>query len=314
MPSPHFTPSAAPDAVAPPTDASARAPLFVIVPTHTTRHLRRTLLGIAHQSRKPDAVVVSCDHDGEDLRSLSHACAREFQLPITLVQRPFAGIARSGQVRNNAVRAILDSLSRATDPRALLVFFDGDTIPAHNCLETHEQLARKASRFVIGFRLDLSPEQTEQISESAIAQGCDPIAPTPQQLELLARRESRYRKQLWLKRLGLGKPHKPKVLSANFSVPLADYVAINGFDERFEGYGQEDDDLGRRLYQRGIRPTLGLTACRVFHQYHPTRAPGDWHDSPLVRMLHAPAPTRCELGLDHPRDQGPLRTEHFDRS
>lgn len=294
-----------------PNSRPASRALYVVVPTHTTRHLRRTLLGITHQSRMPDRVVVSCDNDDPALHDLVRVCVNEFRFPITLVQRPYAGIARAGQVRNNAVRALTQIPESAADPNALVVFFDGDIIPAHDCLATHERLTAQPGTFVIGFRIDLTPEQTEQIDESAIRSGHDAAKPTSDQLALLKKRAARYTRQLWLRRLHLGKPHKPKLLSANFSVRLSDYLSINGFDERFEGYGQEDDDLGRRLYQHRLRPVLGIQHCRAFHQYHPTRAPGDWHASPLVRMLHAPAPTRCVLGLDNPREQTAPRTVHL---
>src|SRR5258705_383753 len=82
--------------------------LRLVSTTHTTRHLRRVLLGAAHQSRPADRVVVSTDNDLTEIATLVAACADEFAMPIMLVQRPFRGASRSGQVRNNGVRAMLE--------------------------------------------------------------------------------------------------------------------------------------------------------------------------------------------------------------
>jgi GT2 family glycosyltransferase len=282
----------------------------VVVSTHTTRHLRRTLMGVACQTRQADHVVLTCDTDSPELVDAARGAAEEFGLALTLVRRPHAGVARSGQVRNNGVRVLLQA-DPPVDPCTLLVFFDGDMIPAHDCVESHARLAASGADLVIGFRVDLTPEQTDAISEPAIRAGSAPIEATRDQLSLLRSREARYRRQLLLRRLGLAKAHKPKILSANFSVRLDAYLAINGFDERFEGYGQEDDDLGRRLHQHGCRAALGITRCMAYHQYHQTRAPGAWGESPMVSMLHASAPTRCVLGVDRAREQSQLLVERF---
>lgn len=276
-------------------------PLAVVLPTHTTRHLRRTLLGVACQIRRPARVAVSCDNLATEVRDCVQHAAADFGLEILLVQRAFAGRSRSGQVRNNAVRALIQS---GLDPAARLVFFDGDCCPAPNALATHEQLATDPARdVVIGFRVDLTPEQTEAFSDSALREHRLPVEVLPAQARALARREARYRRQVAMRRLHLAKSHKPKLLSANFSVSLDSYLAVNGFDEAYEGYGQEDDDFGRRLYAAGCRPVLGITRVLTFHLYHPTRAPGDWHESPNAARFLGGGPIRCELGVDNPAPQ-----------
>lgn len=282
-------------------------PLFAIVTTHTTRHLRRCLLGVAVQRRKPDRVVVTCDGDGADLRDAVAAAAAEFGLPITLVRRAHAGVSRSGQVRNNAVRALA---ADSPSGDALLVFLDGDICPAPGCFAAHEERARAAD-LVLGFRLDLTEQQTEAFDESALRAGDDPAPIEPQQSADLAAREKRYRRALLLRRFGLGKPHKPKLLSANFAVRLRSLLRVNGFDELYEQYGQEDDDLGRRLYGTGVRPALAITAARAYHLWHPTRAPGDWNDSPNAARFARGGPVRCVQGIENPKPQGALiRSEH----
>jgi hypothetical protein len=269
-----------------------------IISTHTTRHLRRTLLGVLAQTRRADSVTVTCDTDAADIAELVASVSAEAGAPITLVQRPFQGASRSSQVRNNGVRAIL-----ATEhaPDDLLWFLDGDCLPAPDCLMRHISLC-PAGRLVVAFRIDLTPEQTEALDDAAILRA-QPIIPTSDQLAGLSTRALRYRRAAFMRRLGLGKPHKPKLLSANFAVRLADYLAVNGFDEEYTGYGQEDDDLGRRLYAIGVRPAIGVATAVAYHQYHPTRAPQAWEASPNAARFAAPFTPRCEWGVANPAPQ-----------
>jgi GT2 family glycosyltransferase len=136
------------------------------------------------------------------------------------------------------------------------------------------------------------------------------IALTDAQRHAIARRHTRLRRQALLRRLGLGKSHKPKILGANFSVMLRAFLAVNGFDETYRGYGQEDDDFVRRLYASGCRPAIGVRECMVYHQYHATRAPDDWEKGPnAAKFLQARGPARCVHGIDNPHMQSTPRFE-----
>ncbi len=281
--------------------------LIAIVCTHTTRHLHRVLLGIACQSRRADRVVVTCDGDGEDLRACVVGSAEALELPVTLVLRVHAGVARSGQVRNNAARALLGD-GVAGD--SLLVFLDGDICPYAGCFGAHERLAA-ANPVVLGFRFDLTEAQTKSFDEGALRAGQPPVNPSAEQLSEVASRQKRYQRQALLRRLGLGKKHKPKLLSANFAVRLGALAHVNGFDELYEGYGQEDDDLGRRLYSAGYPPALGLLEAKAYHLWHETRAPGDWQESPNVARFEKGGPARCVQGIANCKPQGAIRrSEH----
>lgn len=274
-------------------------PVQIFISTHTARHLAPTLRGAAAQSLRPETIVVTCDTDDAAIASLVREEARALETPIVLVQRPHTGRSRSGQVRNNGVRALL---ARRVAPGSLLVFLDGDCVPGHDLAAAHAQRCPPGS-VSIGFRFDLTAGQTETFDGPALRAGLPPVNLEPEQTLGLAARARRFRRQVVLRRFGLAKAHKPKLLSANFAVPLADYLAVNGFDERYEGYGQEDDDLGRRLYRHGCRPVVSIEEAVAYHLFHPTRAPGDWHGSPNAARFHASGPTRCVHGVDNPIEQ-----------
>lgn len=295
--------------------------VHAIISTHTTRHLRRTLLAVLSQSRKPDSVIVTCDTDDPAIADLVAEVAQQRAMPITLIQRPHQGESRSSQVRNNAVRV---ALKMPHGPDDILWFLDGDCFPAHDCLEQHCELCfarvkeqrrgvvfwakgptvyNYPRRLVIGFRIDLTPEQTDAIDESLIVTGRPAVQPTPQQLAALRRRAARYRRHCFFRSIGFVKSHKPKLLSANFTLRLRDFIDVNGFDEEYVGYGQEDDDLGRRLYLAGVQPALAILEARTYHQYHETRAPGDWNDSPNIERFKREYGMRSHFGVLNPLPQ-----------
>lgn len=284
------------------------ARLHLVISTHTTLHLRRTLLGAASQGQQADSTTVSCDNDAGDIVAVVQGAAREFGTPVAVVQRPFQGTSRSAQVRNNAVRFLL---RQGANPSDTLVFLDGDCCPGAGMLAAHRALGG-AGRVVIGFRIDLTPEQTAAFDEGALAAGGEPARPTEGQMRALAARDRRYRRHALLRRFGLVKAHKPKLLSANFSLTLDAYTAVNGFDERYTGYGQEDDDLGRRLYRAGVRPVIGVTRAVVYHSYHPTRAPGAWEESPNAARFAESYQAAARRGLSNPLEQPEPRCTVFD--
>jgi GT2 family glycosyltransferase len=78
--------------------------------------------------------------------------------------------------------------------------------------------------------------------------------------------------------------------------------AVNGFDERFVGWGYEDDDFARRLYKAGFEPRSVIATARAMHLWHPTLAPaagGRHRDRPnraYFRRWFVPA--RCKEGLE----------------
>ena len=59
------------------------------------------------------------------------------------------------------------------------------------------------------------------------------------------------------------------ILGCNLGVWHDDLLAVNGFDEDFEGWGREDSDLGARLYNLGLRRKIVYGRAQVYHLNHP---------------------------------------------
>ncbi|MGW8273283.1 MAG: galactosyltransferase-related protein, partial [Thermodesulfovibrionales bacterium] len=58
------------------------------------------------------------------------------------------------------------------------------------------------------------------------------------------------------------------IRACNMSMFRKDFVAVNGFNEDFEGWGKEDSELAVRLFRNGtLRKDVKFRAC-CFHLYH----------------------------------------------
>jgi hypothetical protein len=93
---------------------------------------------------------------------------------------------------------------------------------------------------------------------------------------------------------------KPRLAGGNFSVGREDYARVNGFDERFRGWGQEDDDLGLRLRAAGVRLESILDRTWSLHVWHPTdpSATPRWRDGVNVAYFTRRGRlTACREGL-----------------
>jgi len=271
-----------------------------IVTTHTDRHLGRVLHALARQTKPVQSVVVTCDTDSDTIADVVRKASATHNLDITLVRRPHQGQSRSAQVRNNGVRALQ---KRSLQDDSLLLFLDGDIVLTPDAVARHLQLAQKAD-VIVGFRYDLTDEQTGLFNDNALDLAQLPVEPEPEQIAAIAARDARYKRQLIMRKLRLAKPHKPKLLSAHFSVTASAYAAVNGFDEAFVNYGQEDDDLGRRLYRWGAKPAVAVAAIHAFHLYHTTRAPEKFEDQPNAATLKQKRfKVRCEKGLENHAEQ-----------
>src|SRR5262249_60015964 len=145
----------------------------------------------------------------------------------------------------------------------ILLFTDGDCIPFPDCLEPHvEKCAPRLAH--AGSRSLLSEEETSQLLAGSLSplNLFDPVE---------RRDRARLRRLSWKNRFYSWSQLKarPKLQTANAAVHRSDFDRVNGFDERFEGWGYEDEDLARRLRRSGTRVLDGSTMSLMLHLFHP---------------------------------------------
>lgn len=231
----------------------------VIVTTYNRpAALRCVLEGLLRQSASPGEVVIADDGSDSVTAELIAQYAQDASVKLMHVWQEDQGF-RAASARNRAV---------AKSSGHYLVFLDGDSIPCRDFVRRHSTLA-EAGWFVVGNRVLLDPRLTADV-ESGRIRPCDiPLYTWPayrvtgkvnRLLPLLSLGEGRWRKR---------RPHEWRgARTCNLGAWRSDFATVNGFDERYEGWGHEDADLVARLLALGVRRKDGHFAAPVLHLWH----------------------------------------------
>ncbi len=260
-----------------------RVRLAVVVPTYNRPHfLRRCLDGYLHQSVFPDEVVVADDGSGEETAALVAEIAAAAPFPVRHVWHEDRGF-RAAAVRNRGVAATTADY---------LLFTDDDCVPAPRLVADHRAAAERGC-FVQGHRVLVGPEATATFGYRDLT--------GVRLLALVARGELGNAKHCV--RLPWPVVRRSRSLvgirSCNLSLWRDDLLAVNGFNEAFEGWGKEDSELVVRLFHYGIARKDVRFQAAVFHLHHPEFDRGRLERN--IRMLEeaqASGVARCERGVD----------------
>ena len=252
------------------------------------RHLALVLESIALQEGVEGRfeLIVADDGSRDGTADLVSDYAARVPFPVHLTTEPHDGF-RLARVRNRGA-----ALARG----ATLLFLDGDSILPRDHVAVH--LARRRAGVArIGDVVRLPESACRDLDPGSLAR-FDPhrVAPAAER----ARIGRRHRRSVWQNLLR--HPTKPRLAGGNFAVWRDDYRRVNGSDERFRGWGQEDDDLGLRLRASGVRLESILDATCTYHVWHPVdpSATPRWRDGVNVPyFLRRGRLTRCRMGLEN---------------
>ena len=268
------------------------AQVSVIVTTYNRPDaLRLVLLGLAAQDAEGFEVLVADDGSATVTESLVRELGSMLPYPIRHVWQEDRGF-RAAAARNRAL---------ARTARAYIVFIDGDCVPRRDFIRHHCDLA-EAGWFVAGNRLLCNARFSAEVLRRdlpvwewelgrwlpvRLRGGINRLLPLLLSLPDLALRKH------WATRWEGAK-------SCNLGAWRADLVAVNGFDESYQGWGYEDADLVVRLIRNGILRKEGRWAVPVIHLWHPERDRGGVVEN-LRRLRAVLAEDRdvvAQLGMD----------------
>lgn len=267
----------------------ARPTVSVVLSTYRKPRELAASLAALERARRPDddwlEVLVADDGSGDETREVIEEHASRAPFRIEHVHHADEGF-RLARIRNLAI-----GRSRGE----VLVFIDGDSLVHPEALELHARRCRPG-RAHAGARCFLDEAESARVlvgELEALEAG-----------RVAARREAGRRRRRYLESLfhrTIGWKMRPKLIGGNCAIHRQDLERINGFDERFVGWGLEDDDLARRLRDSGTIPRDGTLDCLVthlFHLTHPSHRP-TMHHTPNYRYFHrGRALARCRYGLE----------------
>lgn len=265
---------------------SARDVALIVNTFQKPRHLSLVLASIAAQTGVEGRfeVIISDDGSTDGTAALVHDFAAQASFPVRFTSQPHDGF-RLARTRNAG--------ARLTESDYLL-FLDGDCILPSDHVATYLE-RRRPGRALLGYCARLPEDTSARLDTMTIAStDLATLAPASER-QLLAKR---FRKAWW--HAALRHPSKPRLAGGNCGMWRRDFEAVNGCDERFVGWGQEDDDLGLRLRAAGVRLESILDRTWSLHVWHPvdTSATPRWRDGVNVPyFLRRGRLKRCRHGL-----------------
>jgi len=250
------------------------------------RHLRLALESILLQRDVAGRLelVVTDDGSTDETPEIVAEFARRAPFRVAFTTHPHTTF-RLSRSRNEGVRA-------STAP--YILFLDGDCILPPDHVAVH--LARRQPGTVMAgdfCRLDeaTSARVTPEVVRSGEFQAWGPA----DELRRLRKRDRAARFYRFIRH-----PTRPKIIGNNVGIWRSDYERVNGYDENFEGWGCEDDDLRARLHASGVGIASVLRWTHTFHLWHPTdvTTPAQWKQGANVNyFLRKGRLTRCRNGL-----------------
>ncbi len=229
-------------------------------------------------------LVVADDGSTDETPQIVRQYAQSVDFPVSFVTHPHETF-QAARCRNEGV---------AASTADYLLFVDGDCFLPPDHVAQHLR-HRGQNRVMIGNCYRLDKATSARVDDAAIRNRRYMQWVPPDELRSLARWQRKAQFYRWIRH-----PRKPKLLGGNVGVWRCDYQRVNGYDENYQGWGAEDDDLGIRLRGAGLRIHSIVGWTQTYHLWHPkdVTAPTKWRDGVNVDYFHRTwRLTRCMNGL-----------------
>lgn len=243
--------------------------------------LAAVLESVLRQRVMPCEVIIADDGSRDDTRALIAEYAARFTLPLIHCWQEDRGF-RAAAARNRA-------LAMSTGDR--IVYVDGDVVLHPEFVASHAAFARNGE-YIQGSRAPLDAQRTAEILANP--------AHAPHWTQRGVRRKQNAIHAPFLSWLvPSAKDGRTGTRSCNLGVWREDAIRVNGFDERYEGWGREDTDFCWRLINAGVKRRDLKFAAVQFHLHHKdlSRASEPAHEARLARVVQDRV-IRAERGVD----------------
>ena len=264
--------------------------ISVVVTTYNWKEaLACCLESLFNQQDLSFEIVIADDGSRSDTEDLINGFSKRSPVPLKHVYHEDKGF-RAAAIRNKAV------LQSEGD---YLIFLDGDCVVLPHFISRHKRFAQQ-NYFVAGNRILVNQAFTKTVTNENL-----PLHQQSVSTFLKWRLQNKINRFLPLLYLPfqIFRVFRPKhwggAMTCNLAMWKSDFMAVNGFDDLFQGWGYEDSDLVIRLIHFGIKRKEGRFALPVLHLWHSQndRANQALNYQLLVERINMPDLIRAKSGL-----------------
>ena len=225
----------------------------LIIPTYNwPQALELALLSALQQSTLPNEIIVADDGSSEETKAIIEKIKLNSKVPILHSWQEDTGY-RLARSRNLAI---------ARAKYEYIIVSDGDTILHRDFVKDHINKAQKGV-YLQGGRVLLQPDSSNELLRTKSLKLPSILSRSIK--NRLNTIRSKYLSKIYSNRLN---QDLNRIRGCNFSLFKSDIIKVNGFNEDFETWGQEDSEFVQRLYNSGMfKKNIKFSALQ-FHLYH----------------------------------------------
>lgn len=235
--------------------------ISVIVPVYNRlEHLRSLFICLLKQEVQPYELIISDDGSSQDIMKFIGDLIFKAKFKIKYIKQEDLGFRKTRALNNGVKEA----------EGEVLVFCDQDLIFPNDYLKTILQNINKKT-FLMSRPISVTEEEKNKIIKDLNngKEYKDLIKYLPE--DYIAGEKRTLKKDLYrriLNKFGLNK-RGIRLVGMSYALYKENYTDVNGYDEKYRGWGLEDDDLGNRLYVYGIKGKEMKASLIQLHLYHP---------------------------------------------
>ena len=234
--------------------------ISVIVPIYNRlEHFRALFICLLRQNRQIDELIITDDGSSQQILDYIADLIPKASFKIKHIYQEDKGFRKTRALNNGVINS----------EGELLVFCDQDLIFGEEYIEYMEKNIKKGC-FLLCRPISVNEKEKNTILEKIESSNKyeDLLKPLPTHYLVSVNKTLRTdRKRRILNILKLSK-RGIKLVGMSYAVMKSDYLKVNGYDENYKGWGEEDDDFGNRLYVAGIKGKELKTPNMQIHLWH----------------------------------------------
>lgn len=243
--------------------------------------LELVLLSAQNQTEMPDEILIADDGSTEETKAVIDDFRKKFSVEVKHFWHEDKGF-RKAIILNKAI---------AEARGEYIIQIDGDCILHSNFVKDHKALAQQ-NTYLYGSRVNIQegflPQlfQKKKITFSFFDKG-------------IKKRTRNLRIPLLSSLYGTNDSISKKMRGCNVSFWKKDVVAVNGYNEEFEGWGREDSELIIRMMNNGVLGKRLRYRGILYHIWHKVKDQSriEMNDS-LQEKAIAEKSKWCNNGID----------------